>query len=101
VDTALLAREIVSLNRQFLTLIVRANERDLNDLCLRMNANLPFMEQVRRLSSSQLEALAQTPRCLIQPAVDAGSIERAATIQNPGSRAMYMAAAGRVRHAAA
>lgn len=100
-DNAVLGREIQELNRRYLNLCVRASENQLVDLCLRTNATMPFIRAVRELSSEQLEALIQTPRCLVQPAVDERAVSQAGQMACPTTRSMFVAAASQVKHAVA
>lgn len=98
-DNAVLSREIQELNRRYLNLCVRASENQLVDLCLRTNATMPFIRAVRSLTSEQLEALIQTPRCLVQSAIDERAVAQAGQIACPTTRSMFVAAASQVKHA--
>lgn len=100
-DNALLTREIQEMNRRFLNLCIRASESQLGDLCLKLNVTMPFLRAVRELDSDQVEALIQTTRSLVQPAVDERAVSQAAAIACPTTRGMFVASASQVKHAVA
>jgi hypothetical protein len=100
-DNALLNREIQEMNRRFLNLCIRASEAQLTGVCLKLNVSMPFLRTVRDLDSDQVEALIQTTRCLVQPAVDERAISHAVAIACPTTRSMFVASASQVKHAVA
>lgn len=97
-DNLLLSREIVELNLRYMSLITRAAPEALTDLCLALNVSVPVLRVIRAMSHDEIVALANSGRCLVQPAVDEVGLLHAASIQNPMLRAQHLGASTQVRH---
>jgi hypothetical protein len=98
-DSHLVETEIVELNRRYMGLCVRADEKQLAELSVKLNVGMPFLRSLRGLTHDQLEALAATSRCLVQPAIDERSLAHAATIRSESTRALFLSSTKVVRNA--
>lgn len=98
-DNRLLEQEIGDLNMRFISLCIRADEPDLPTLSVKLNVGMPFLRALRSLSRDQLLAIGQTPRCLLQPALDERSIRQAGAISCQTTRALFLSATKEVRSA--
>ncbi|MGH8435374.1 MAG: hypothetical protein ACRERX_13045 [Pseudomonas sp.] len=100
-DIDLVEKEIIGLNRRFVAICTRTDERNLPELSVKLNVGMPFLRSLRGLNTDQLDAIATTPRCLLQPAIDERSISHAASIKSGTTRSLFLSSTKVVRDAIA
>ena len=90
--------EIAELNKRFIHLCLRVDEKYLPELSVELNCSMSVLKMLRSLNYDQIENLVNERKFLLQPAVDIKGIEKAAEINSSKVRTLFISSSIRLNH---